>query len=77
MGRGFAVGGIRRSAGGKAQPQHVVGFVGLADVGLAVFFYLLTGFGVTVGFHRCLTHRSFTARPAPRDIRSIEPVDVI
>ena len=31
-----------------------------------VFFYLLTGFGVTVGFHRCLTHRSFTARPALR-----------
>jgi stearoyl-CoA desaturase (delta-9 desaturase) len=40
--------------------------VGLTDVGLAVFFYLLTGFGVTVGFHRCLTHRSFTARPALR-----------
>ncbi len=40
--------------------------VGLADVGLAAFFYLLTGFGVTVGFHRCLTHRSFTARPALR-----------
>ena len=35
-------------------------------IGLAVFFYLLTGFGVTVGFHRCLTHRSFTARPALR-----------
>jgi stearoyl-CoA desaturase (Delta-9 desaturase) len=40
--------------------------VGLADVGLGLFFYLLTGFGVTVGFHRCLTHRSFTARPALR-----------
>ncbi len=40
--------------------------VGLADLGLAAFFYLLTGFGVTVGFHRCLTHRSFTARPALR-----------
>jgi stearoyl-CoA desaturase (delta-9 desaturase) len=40
--------------------------VGLSDLGLAVFFYLLTGFGVTVGFHRCLTHRSFTARPALR-----------
>jgi stearoyl-CoA desaturase (delta-9 desaturase) len=40
--------------------------VGLADVGLGAFFYLLTGFGVTVGFHRCLTHRSFTARPALR-----------
>src|ERR1700683_3312907 len=40
--------------------------VGLADIGLAVFFYLLTGFGVTVGFHRCFTHRSFSARPALR-----------
>src|SRR6185437_8154661 len=40
--------------------------VGVADLGLAAFFYLLTGFGVTVGFHRCLTHRSFTARPALR-----------
>jgi stearoyl-CoA desaturase (delta-9 desaturase) len=40
--------------------------VGLADLGLAALFYLITGFGVTVGFHRCLTHRSFTARPALR-----------
>src|SRR3984957_1856062 len=40
--------------------------VGLTEVGLAVFFYLVTGFGVTVGFHRCLTHRSFTAAPALR-----------
>src|SRR5579862_2357682 len=40
--------------------------VGWADLGLAALFYLVTGFGVTVGFHRCLTHRSFTARPALR-----------
>ena len=40
--------------------------VGVAELGLAVLFYLVTGFGVTVGFHRCLTHRSFTARPALR-----------
>jgi stearoyl-CoA desaturase (delta-9 desaturase) len=39
---------------------------GLADVGLGAFFYLLTGFGISVGFHRLLTHRSFTARPALR-----------
>jgi stearoyl-CoA desaturase (delta-9 desaturase) len=31
------------------------------DVGLAVGFYLLSGFGVTVGFHRHFTHRSFAA----------------
>ena len=40
--------------------------LGAADLGLAAFFYLLTGFGVTAGFHRCLTHRSYTARPALR-----------
>ncbi|WP_405725494.1 acyl-CoA desaturase [Streptomyces sp. NBC_01537] len=34
----------------------------LADVLLAVGFYALTGLGVTVGFHRLITHRSFTAR---------------
>jgi stearoyl-CoA desaturase (delta-9 desaturase) len=40
--------------------------VGLLDVGLGVLFYLVTGFGVAVGFHRCLTHRSFVARPVLR-----------
>jgi len=29
------------------------------DVGLAVGFYYLSGFGVTVGFHRYFTHRAF------------------
>ncbi|MFL6073832.1 MAG: acyl-CoA desaturase [Mycobacteriales bacterium] len=38
----------------------------LADVLLAVGFYLLTGFGVSVGFHRYLTHRGFLAAPALR-----------
>ena len=37
--------------------------IGLTDVLLAVGLYLITGFGVTVGFHRLLTHRSFTASP--------------
>jgi stearoyl-CoA desaturase (Delta-9 desaturase) len=45
--------------------------LGFADAGLGVFFYLLTGFGVTVGFHRCLTHRSFTARPALRIVLAV------
>jgi stearoyl-CoA desaturase (Delta-9 desaturase) len=40
----------------------------LADVLLAVGFYLVTGLGVTVGFHRLLTHRSFTAAPALRAV---------
>jgi stearoyl-CoA desaturase (delta-9 desaturase) len=38
----------------------------LADVLLAVLFYVITGLGVTIGFHRLLTHRSFTAVPALR-----------
>lgn len=37
--------------------------LGLADVLLAACLYAVTGFGVTVGFHRLITHRSFTARP--------------
>ncbi len=35
--------------------------IGLTDVLLAVAFYLITGLGATIGFHRLLTHRSFTA----------------
>ena len=38
--------------------------VSAADLALLVGMYLLTGFGITVGFHRLLTHRSFaTHRP--------------
>lgn len=38
--------------------------VGWHDLALFAIFYLLTGFGVTVGFHRLLTHRSFaTSKP--------------
>src|SRR4029079_12829119 len=37
------------------------------DVGLAVAFYLASGFGVTVGFHRYFTHRAFKARKALRN----------
>ena len=45
--------------------------LGAADLGLAVFFYLLTGFGVTAGFHRCFTHRGYTAVPALRTALAI------
>ena len=40
---------------------------------LAVFgvLYVLTGLGVTVGFHRHLTHRSFKTRPAVRAVLAI------
>jgi stearoyl-CoA desaturase (delta-9 desaturase) len=36
------------------------------DIGLAVFFYLLCGLGVTAGFHRYFTHRAFKANRALR-----------
>jgi stearoyl-CoA desaturase (Delta-9 desaturase) len=29
------------------------------DAGIAVAFYVFTGFGITIGFHRLFTHRSF------------------
>src|SRR5581483_6987504 len=38
--------------------------LGWNDVIVFIVLYLLTGFGVTVGFHRLFTHRSFkTTRP--------------
>jgi stearoyl-CoA desaturase (delta-9 desaturase) len=40
--------------------------IGPADVLLLLLFYVVSGLGVTVGFHRCLTHRAFTAKPALR-----------
>jgi len=40
--------------------------IGLADVLLAVALYMITGLGVTIGFHRLLTHRAFTAAPRLR-----------
>jgi stearoyl-CoA desaturase (delta-9 desaturase) len=35
-----------------------------SDVVLALVFYVFTGFGISVGFHRLLTHRSFKAKRA-------------
>jgi stearoyl-CoA desaturase (Delta-9 desaturase) len=37
--------------------------VDLADVGILVVSYLVTAVGVTVGFHRLLTHRAFATYP--------------
>jgi len=34
--------------------------VHLHDIVIAVIFYLVSGFGVTVGYHRLFTHRGFT-----------------
>jgi stearoyl-CoA desaturase (delta-9 desaturase) len=39
-------------------------FVGVVDLALFAILYVLSGLGVTVGFHRLLTHRAFqTHRP--------------
>src|SRR5678816_4313309 len=32
------------------------------DITIALFFYLVSGFGVTVGFHRLFTHGAFKAK---------------
>jgi stearoyl-CoA desaturase (Delta-9 desaturase) len=37
-------------------------FVGWTQLAIMVSLYLLTGFGITVGFHRLLTHRAFKTR---------------
>ena len=39
-------------------------FIGWTQVSVMLVMYVLTGLGVTVGFHRLFTHRSFdTSRP--------------
>jgi stearoyl-CoA desaturase (Delta-9 desaturase) len=38
--------------------------LGPADVAIAVVLYLITGFGITIGYHRLLTHRSFATHRA-------------
>ena len=38
------------------------GMLSVQDVALAVAFYVVTVLGITVGFHRLFTHRSFEAR---------------
>ena len=42
--------------------------IGVVDLALLVTFYVLSGLGVTVGYHRLLTHRSFRA---PRPVRAL------
>ena len=45
--------------------------LGPTDVGLFFGVYLLTGLGVTVGFHRHLTHRAFKTHPWLRGLLAI------
>jgi stearoyl-CoA desaturase (Delta-9 desaturase) len=42
-----------------------------SDVTVFLIMYVLTGLGVTVGFHRHLTHRSFKTSPALRGVLAV------
>jgi stearoyl-CoA desaturase (Delta-9 desaturase) len=46
-------------------------FLGLDDVAIFAAMYLLTAIGVTVGFHRLLTHRAFRTYPWLRNTLAI------
>jgi len=40
--------------------------VNIGDIAILVGMYMATAFGITIGYHRMLTHRSFEAHPAIR-----------
>ncbi len=42
-----------------AVPMAWGGWLGWSDVAIAVLMYFLTGHGITVGFHRLFTHKSY------------------
>ncbi|HEY1277562.1 MAG TPA: fatty acid desaturase [Thermoleophilaceae bacterium] len=46
-------------------------WVGPSDVAVFAVMYLLSGFGVTVGFHRMLTHRAFATHSATRYVFAV------
>jgi stearoyl-CoA desaturase (delta-9 desaturase) len=46
-------------------------YVGWLDVSLMLVFYVLSGLGITVGFHRMLTHKSFETSPPVKAILMI------
>jgi stearoyl-CoA desaturase (delta-9 desaturase) len=61
-------------------PMLALGFVGWqmwdgllhrSDLIVFAILYLLTGLGVTVGFHRLFTHRSFKTFPAVRGVLAV------
>jgi len=45
--------------------------VGWFDLGLAVVLYVFTGLGISLGFHRLFTHRSFRARRGLRIVLAV------
>lgn len=47
------------------------GVVNLTDVLIALVLYVVTGFGLTVGFHRLFTHRGFAPRRALKIVLAV------
>jgi stearoyl-CoA desaturase (Delta-9 desaturase) len=45
--------------------------LGWSDLAVFAIMYVLTGLGVTVGFHRLFTHRAFKTRPAVRAVFAV------
>jgi stearoyl-CoA desaturase (Delta-9 desaturase) len=56
---------------GVAVWQTWSGLLHGSDVAVFLILYVLTGLGVTVGFHRHFTHRSFKAKPALRAVLAV------
>jgi stearoyl-CoA desaturase (delta-9 desaturase) len=56
---------------GVAVWQTWSGLLRGSDVAVFLILYVLTGLGVTVGFHRHFTHRSFKAKPAVRAVLAV------
>ncbi len=46
-------------------------FLGTRDLAIFAAMYLLTALGVTIGFHRLLTHRAFQTRPWLRNVLAV------
>ncbi len=53
---------------GFAAWQAWEGWLHPSDIAVFVICYLLTGFGITVGFHRLFTHRAFKTGPVTRAV---------
>ncbi|UTI66376.1 acyl-CoA desaturase [Paraconexibacter antarcticus] len=56
---------------GLAAWQAWGGALGYSDLVVFAVFYLCTSLGITVGFHRMLTHRAFEAKPWVRGMFAI------
>ena len=46
-------------------------FLSFRDVAIFAFMYVLSAFGITVGFHRLLTHRAFQAHRRTRHVFAV------